>query len=343
MRRAGSWGWGIALWLLSLPACAPDRADMSPDSLTYPLEIPAGFPQMPIPADNYLTPDRVALGKRLFYDPILSREGSVACASCHLQENGFADTTQFSRGIDGRMGFRNAPTLSNLAWHPYFFMDGGVPTLELQVLAPLDNHDELDLDLISLMDRLQSHPQYPALFRKAYGREPDPFGLTRAIAAFERTLVSGNSAYDRQVLGQDSDAMSPAAVRGMALFFGDRLHCAGCHSGFDFTDYGFHNIGLPVTTADSGRMRITLNENDRGSYKTPSLRNVALSAPYMHDGSIRSLEEVIDFLASGGAHYPNQHPLTQGFAISSQEKTDLIAFLHALTDTEFITRPEFGK
>jgi cytochrome c peroxidase len=341
MKRVSAWVGGMALGLFSLVGCVADQGDSPIDSLTYPLEIPTGFPQMPIPTDNYLTVDRVALGKKLFFDPILSRDGSVSCGSCHWQEHAFADTAVFSRGIEGRTGFRNAPTLFNLAWHPYFFMDGGVPTLELQVLAPLDNHAELDMDLLELMARLQQHPQYPSLFRKAYGRDPDPFGLTRAIAAYERTLVSGNSPYDQYT--SNPNALNDSQIRGMELFFGDQLHCASCHSGFDFTDYGFYNIGLPVTTADSGRMRVTLNELDRGAYKTPSLRNVAVSAPYMHDGSLNSLEVVIDFLASGGAHYPNQHPLTQGFTISNQEKADLIAFLNSLTDTDFLTDPALSK
>ncbi len=150
MKRVSAWFGGMACGLLSLVGCVADQGDSPIDSLTYPLEIPAGFPQMPIPADNYLTVDRVALGKKLFFDPILSRDGSVSCGSCHLQEHAFADTAIFSRGIEGRTGFRNAPTLFNLAWHPYFFMDGGVPTLELQVLAPLDNHAELDMDLLRI-------------------------------------------------------------------------------------------------------------------------------------------------------------------------------------------------
>lgn len=298
---------------------------------------------MPVPTDNFLTNDRVALGKQLFYDPILSRDSSIACASCHLQARGFADATPFSTGIDGRQGFRNAPTLSNLAWHPYFFYDGGVPTLELQVFAPIEAHFEMDELLQNVLDRLARHPQYPALFRRAYGREPDPFALTRALAAFERTLVTGASAWDRYTYAGDATAIDAAVLRGWALFNSDSLHCASCHSGFDFTDYRFQNIGLPVTTADSGRMRITLAEADRGKYKTPSLRNIALSAPYMHDGSMATLDEVIAHFASGGMHYPNQSPLVQGFTISETEKADLIAFLEALTDLEFVNNPEFAR
>lgn len=333
----------VGALLVAEVGCRLDDGDLPADALLYAVELPAGFPQMPVPPENTLTPARVALGKRLFYDPILSRDGSVSCASCHLQANAFADTVQFSRGIAHAEGFRNAPALFNLAWHPYFFMDGGVPTLELQVLAPIDNATEFGDDLIKVMQRLQDHGQYPALFREAYGREPDPFGLTRAIAAFERTLISGNSAYDRYVSGLDLSAMQLEAQRGMALFYSDSLHCGSCHGGFNFTDYGFQNIGLPVTVGDSGRMRITLSEGDRGAFKTPSLRNVALTAPYMHDGSMGTLGEVIDFLASGGVGYPNQSALTRGFSISDQEKADLIAFLEALSDEGFVRNGEFGR
>lgn len=337
------WFLPTALALLGLTACRLEGDDAPATTLTYPLELPVGFPNMPVPADNFLTYDRVQLGKRLFYDPILSRDSSISCGSCHLQTHGFADVTAFSEGIEGRAGFRNAPTLSNLAWHPYFFFDGGVPTLELQVLAPIEAHFEMDNALQAVLERLARHPQYPALFRKAYGRDPDPFSLTRAIAAFERTLVTGESAWDRYSTGADPTAMTASALRGWALFNSDSLQCSSCHSGFDFTDHQFQNIGLPVTTADSGRMRITLAESDRGKYKTPSLRNIALSAPYMHDGSIGSLEGVIDHFASGGQRYLNQSPLVQGFVISDAEKADLIAFLHALTDWEFVTDPAHAQ
>jgi cytochrome c peroxidase len=332
----------MAGFLLLFFAACGDGGDAPQDELTYTVKIPPGFPPMPIPDDNYLTPERVELGKRLFYDPALSRNGNVACANCHLQSHAFADTARLSRGVDGHIGFRNAPMLYNLAWHPYFFMDGGVPTLELQVLAPLASKDEMDHDLASLTERLGRYPFYPALFRQAYGRDPDPWSLTRAIAAFERTLVSGNSPYDKYVHQGVTGAMDSAALRGKDLFF-NQLQCGACHSGYNLTDYRFQNIGLPETVGDSGRMRITLNENDRGAFKTPSLRNVAVSAPYMHDGSIATLEEVIDFFASGGEHHPNQSPLTQGFNITAQEKADLIAFLNALTDQEFLTNADFGN
>jgi cytochrome c peroxidase len=339
--------WRIHLMMLlavaGLTACQRERDDLPIEALRFTVATPEGFPAMPIPADNALTYARVQLGKKLFYDPILSRDSSISCGSCHLQSLAFTDGRQFAQGIEDRLGFRNAPALTNLAWHPYFFYDGGVPTLELQVLAPIEAHFEMDEDLLAVIDRLQRHRSYPILFEQAYARKPDPYALTRAIAAFERTLVTGDAPWDRHILQGAPTAMSAAQLRGWSLFQSDSLHCYSCHTGFDFTDYTFQNIGLPVTTADSGRMRITLAESDRGKYKTPSLRNVALTAPYMHDGSITTLSAVIDHFASGGMHYPNQSALVQGFTISDSEKADLIAFLHALTDVGFVNDPAFAK
>lgn len=334
----------VVIALLGMSACQLDRDEPAAQALNYQFGLPEGFPPMPTPPDNAPNYDRVQLGKRLFYDPILSRDSSISCSSCHLQSAAFTDGLQFSKGVADREGFRNAPSLSNLAWHPYFFYDGGVPTMELQVLAPIEAHFEMDNQLLTVIERLKRHAQYPTLFRQAYGREmPDAYGLTRAIAAFERTLVSGDAPWDRYMSGREPTAMDAAQQRGWALFQSDSLHCASCHAGFDFTDYSFQNIGLPVTTADSGRMRITLDEADRGKYKTPSLRNVALTAPYMHDGSITNLRAVIEHFASGGMHYGNQSPLAQGFAISEQEKDDLIAFLNALTDRSFVQNPDFAQ
>ncbi|MFN8395823.1 MAG: cytochrome c peroxidase [Bacteroidia bacterium] len=327
---------GLALALLS--SCQLEGRDEPVGDLAYQVDLPPHFEPMPVPPDNALTTERVALGKRLFHDPILSRDGSISCSSCHLQAFAFSDTAQFSKGIEGRRGFRNAPALFNLAWHPYFFMDGGVPTLELQVLAPIDNHAEMDEELLNVIDRLKADIEYPTLFRRAYGREPDPYGLVRAIAAYERSLVSATSVYDQYLQG--IDLMSPDMERGMALFNGTRLRCGSCHSGPNLTDYQFYNIGLPVTTADSGRMRVTLSEADRGAYKTPSLRNVYLTAPYMHDGSMSSLDEVFDHFASGGAHYPNQDPRTAGVIITPEERAALKAFFYSLTDDAFVRNPE---
>ena len=342
MNGRHTWRFFTAL-MLALGTLTGCRLDGDGPLLPAPKPLPPGFPEMPVPVDNQPTAARIALGKQLFYDPILSSDSTISCGSCHFQEKAFADYQQFSEGVQGRIGFRNAPALFNLAWHPYFFMDGGVPTLEQQVLAPIEAHVEMNSDMLSLLERLSNHDTYPDKFRVAYGRNPDPFSLTRAIAAFERTLISGTSRYDAFSNGTDPQALSAAEIRGMNLFFSDSLHCGTCHSGFDFTNYEFANVGLPVTTPDSGRMRVTLNEADRNKYKTPSLRNIALTAPYMHDGSIQTLDELVNVLASGGTGEASQSPLTLGFTISPSEKQDLIAFLNALTDEAFVSDPAFEK
>lgn len=323
--------------------CRKALSNEGDEALPYYLEIPAGFPQPPIPSDNPLTAEKIALGKRLFFDPILSRDSSVSCSSCHFQEHAFADPMQFSLGVEARKGERNAPVLFNLAYNDVFMFDGGIPTLDLQVLAPLDAHFEMDFTMKGIIERLQKHPTYPAAFRKVFGTEVSPFGLTRAITAFERTMISGNAPYDQYTYQGEADALSEAARRGMALFSSDSLSCSSCHSGFRFTNVGFEQNGLYVAGQDSGRMRVTLKESDRGKFKVPTLRNIEVSGPYMHDGRFQTLDQVIDHYASGGNPHPNKSPLIRGFRISETEKQDLIAFLHALTDRSFLTNPAFSK
>ena len=307
----------------------------------YELSLPLGFPPMPIPDGNELTQKRVVLGKKLFFDPILSRDSSVSCASCHFQAYAFCDTATLSTGVDGRMGLRNAPPLFNLAYHPRFFRDGGVLSLELQIVAPIESEDEMDFTLFGVVERLQGKPEYASLSQQAYGREPDPFVLTRSIAAFERILISGNSRYDRYEYRNEENALTPSEKRGMDLFFGEELKCGNCHSGFDFSDYEYHNIGLYAQYPDDGRRRITLDDTDLGKFKTPSLRNIALTAPYMHNGSIKTLREVLEHFESGGAAHPNKSDLMQPFSLSEQQKDDLINFLHSLTDEEFVNNTEY--
>ncbi len=330
-------GFGLGLMLLA-SSCKPDEVD--PLDGPYNLVLPAGFPSMNIPADNELTVKRVELGKMLFYDKALSRDSSVSCASCHLQSNAFSDIVSISDGIEGRKGMRNSPALFNLGYHPYFFYDGGVPTLELQVLAPVQDVNEMDHDFLQAVERLAENPKYQEMGQIAYGRSFDAFVLTRAIGAFERTMVSGNSAFDKYTNG-NSSALNESAKRGLDLFNSERLSCSGCHSGFNFTDYTFKNNGLYIQYPDSGRMRVTALPDDRDKFKVPSLRNIALTAPYMHDGSFASLPEVIEHYNSGGAANPHKDERIQPLLLTSQEKSDLLEFLYSLTDNEFITNPEF--
>ncbi len=306
----------------------------------YDLVIPTGFPAIEIPEGNELTVSRVALGKELFFDPILSRDSSVSCGSCHFADKAFSDVVALSKGVEGRLGGRNSPTLANVGYHPYFFKDGGIPTLELQVLAPIDDHAEFDTDVPTLIDRLAKRPHYVEQARKAYGRDMDAFVLTRSISAFERTLVSGNSAYDRYTQGNET-ALNAEEKRGLDLFTSNRTNCTGCHSGFLLSDFSFKNNGLYASYADTGRMRITLNELDRAKFKVASLRNIEVTGPYMHDGSLSTLEEVVEHYNSGGQPHSNKSELIKPLALNEQEKSDLVSFLKSLTDEEFISNKEF--
>lgn len=325
-------------------ACHEDQAlSIEPGDRLLLLKLPAGFPEMPVPPENLLTEKRVALGRKLFYDPILSVDSSVSCGSCHFQELAFTDGKALSEGVQQRTGLRNAPPLFNLAWHGSFFRDGGVPTLEQQILVPIEDVNEMDFTVKGAVDRLNRHADYPQLFHEAYGREPDPFGLTRAIAAFERTMVSGNSPYDRFAFLNDEYALSEQQIAGMRLFNSQRLKCASCHSGFNLTNDKFENNGLYLTYADSGRARITLRAEDRGFFKVPSLRNIARTAPYMHDGSLNNLQEVLLHYESGGAQHVNQSDLVSGFSLSASEREAVIDFLHALTDSTFIRDVKFSN
>lgn len=306
------------------------------------MEMPAHFPEMIIPEDNQFTKARWLLGKKLFYDPVLSVDSSISCATCHHQSLSFSDGLATSEGVAGRKGFRNAPSLANIGFHPYFMREGGVPTLEMQVLVPIQEHAEFDFNIVLLAQRLSANEEYVRLAEEAYGRMPDPFVITRAIACFERSLISGNSIWDQDQYGAgEAASLSTVAQKGMELFFSERTQCASCHSGINFTNYAFENNGLYEDYEDEGRYRLTGEESDRALFKVPGLRNVALTAPYMHDGSMWSLEEVLAHYDSGGASHPNKSERIKPLALTKEEKDALISFLEALTDSQFIENPNF--
>lgn len=332
--------------LLLITACVdqaiivPASPPSSPPQL---MEIPEGFPPVEAPEDNAYSRDRWELGKRLFYDTALSVDSSVSCASCHQQQFAFSDQVESSPGVFDRPGFRNSPSLANIAYHPYFMREGGVPTLEMQVLVPIQEHNEFDFNILLIAERLTSDSSYVAMAKQAYQRPIDAYVITRALACFERSLLSGNSSYDRYLHHTDSDAMSASAIRGMDLFFSQKTQCSQCHSGFNFTNYSFANNGLYENYPDEGRYLLTREMTDLALFKVPSLRNVELTAPYMHDGSISTLKEVINHYQSGGKNHSNKSPLIQPLSLSESEQEDLIAFLKALTDDTFINNPLFAK
>jgi len=333
--------WVFILLISFLFSCS--KEEISVEKHFELMEIPKGFDAIQFPADNLYSKSRWELGKKLFYDPILSSDKSISCASCHLAEYAFSDKVSVSQGVEARVGTRNAPSLANVAFHPYYLREGGVPTLEMQVLVPIQEHNEFDFNILLIAERMNQDVSYVEMALEAYDRIPDAFVITRAIATFERSLISGYSPYDKYENYNDQSALNENEIRGMNLFFSDRLQCSQCHSGFNFTNYSFENNGLYDEYSDSGRFRLTGKEEDFAKFKTPSLRNIALTAPYMHDGSMSTLDEVIDHYNTGGAENPQKSSLIKPLHLSESEKADLKAFLNSLTDKTFITNTLIHK
>ena len=301
--------------------------------------VPQGFPQPYIPEDNSITAKRIELGKKLFFDKMLSRDSTLSCASCHVPKFAFTDRKPKGIGIRNQEVSRNTPTLTNVAYQDKFLLDGLNPSLEAQVNIPIHETKEFDFSVILVSERMKKSSEYMQLSFDAYGEEPSPRVLTKAIATFERTLISGNSAYDKYYFQGDSTALSQSQKRGMHLFK-NKLYCSECHSGFNFTNGGLTNNGLYLSYPDSGRMRLFGKEKDRAIFKVPTLRNIAVTYPYMHDGSIEKLEEVIEHYSSGGKNHQNKSTLVKPFVISEYEKADLITILKALTDSTFLSFKE---
>lgn len=306
------------------------------------MEVPKGFPALEFPEGNEFSDARWALGKRLFFDPVMSVDSSVSCATCHLPELAFSDSRTFSPGVENRAGTRNASPLFNVAYHPYFTREGGVPTLEMQILVPIQEHNEFDFNIVLLAEKLAKDSSYQAMAQLAYGREPDPFVITRSLANFERSLLSGYSRFD-QHFNYNLDVLTASELRGRDLFFSEKTNCADCHGDFNFTNYDFENNGLYDIYGDEGRFRLTGLEADRALFKVPSLRNIELTAPYMHDGSLASLEEIVEHYNSGGKNNPQKSNLIRPLNLSETEKNDLIQFLKSLTDEAFVSNPIFKK
>ena len=336
----------VIIFVIPLLFVACDKGeDETPAATPYTLVIPQGLPPMNIPSNNPLTVEGIALGKRLFYDPILSANNTQSCASCHLQETGFSESSQFSTGIDGIQGERNAMPLINLGWQTKFFWDGGANGLESQVIGPITNPIEMHETMENVVAKLNAHAEYPELFKAAFGSaEASSQNIMRAIAQFERTLISGNSKYDQYMRGETF--LSSQELNGLSLFTDmEKGDCSHCHSlGSTFSDFEFQNTGLDSIPVDEGRYLITLNQGDRGKFKTPSLRNVELTAPFMHDGRFQTLLECVQHYNTGFRYSANLDP-NLSFAVkgrmTQQEMEDLVAFMKTLTDMEFVNNPEF--
>lgn len=342
-------------------ACADCGCETSDFTNTTPmdLELPAYVPPMPIPSDNPLTHEGVELGRYLFWDPQLSLDGTISCGSCHAQEFAFSDNNQFSTGVGGAVGFRQSMSLVNLAWANKFFWDARANTLEGQVFHPILDPIEMNETVLGVVEKLQDDPQYPPMFDAAFGSTCiDSVRIAKAVAQFLRTMVSFNSRLDQVLHGPEIftqqefngyelfqlEGGDPADGQG-GQWGADCFHCHGGSFTF-FTDHQLHNNGLDSVFSDPGAGGITGNPLDMGRFKTPTLRNVALTSPYMHDGRFQTLEEVVDHYDSGGVPSPTIDPFMKytqgGLQLSAQDKADLVAFLEMLNDEEFINNEAFS-
>ena len=346
----------FASFFFSCSNSNPSIATIPYTPTPYRIQEPSYFVKLQVPDNNQLTVEGIALGRHLFYDPILSRDSTISCASCHQQDKSFSDGLALSEGVDGRRTKRSAMPIINLAYHyKNFFWDGRTKTLEEQALEPIIDTLEMDFNWESVEERLQQHVDYPFYFRKAFGIENPPEitkELTaKAIAQFERSMVSYNSKYDRVVRAEAE--YTEEEFRGHQIFFdADEEHiptgeCAHCHTEPLFTNLEFFNNGIQLAEdldafKDEGRGEVTNYYYDKGKFKTPTLRNIALTAPYMHDGRFQTLEEVIDHYISGGHFTINVSPNVRQLKLTEADKKALIAFLHCLTDSTFIEEERFS-
>lgn len=333
----------------------------SPEGTSVEIKAPLGLPPVPFPEDNPPTVEKIALGRRLYRDRILSVDNTVACADCHKPALRFTDGKQFSEGVGKKKAARNAPTVLNAAYLDFLFWDGRALSLEKQVEDPVQNPLEMANTLEAVEKKLTGNAGYRAAFEKAFGPGPITFDkVEKAIASFERTLISANSPFDRYFYGGEKTALAPAAQRGFSVFFETKkANCNACHSVYKrypkvkahvisaatipedesyalFSDGEFHNTGVGADPRgnykDLGRYNVTHKEADKGAFKTPTLRNVAKTGPYMHDGSKKTLKDVIDFYVQGGNPNPHLDPKIRKLDfLTTQERADLLAFLESLT------------
>ncbi len=366
----------VGFGLITAAGCGGSTAEPTP----YVWQLPPGFPEPSVPDDNPMYEERVELGRMLFYDTRLSGNGTQACASCHHQDKAFSDGLATPHGSTGHPVPRNAPGLANVAYlATYTWSNPVLDTLEKQALVPLTGDNPVELGtgqaLDQVRERLWEDPRYPELFKVAFAGEDEPFSLgniSKAVGSFQRTMLSGNAPYDRYLQG-DNEALSPSAKRGMDLFFTERAECYHCHggphltnsfrakggtpAGLQFENTGLYNVdgngGYPLP--NTGLFEFTGRPEDMGRFRIPPLRNVALTAPYMHDGSLATLKDVVDFYARGGRLVrtgpnagdgranPYKNSFVREFRLEPQEREDLIAFLESLTDPDFVKDPRFAN
>lgn len=354
-------GMALRRWLVLLPLAA-----LAAVAQPFDWRLSPGFPLPPVPTDNPMSAAKVELGRRLFYDTRLSVNGRQSCASCHRQELAFTDGLPRARGTTGELHPRSSMSLVNVAYAPALtWADPKMDALEVQALVPMFGTAPVELGLKGqegrLLTDLRNEPVYQGLFAAAFPGQPDPFrieNVTRALAAFQRTIISTQSPYDRYRYGGDESAISAAAKRGEKLFFsGEKAGCFQCHGGWNFSgpvryadgpvvEPEFHNTGLydSYRTPNTGLERHTRKPEDSGKFRAPTLRNIAVTAPYMHDGSVATLEEAVDHYAKGGRARGarNRSSIIRPLSLSPAEKADLIEFLESLTDDELLKDPRWS-
>jgi cytochrome c peroxidase len=333
----------------------------------YEWHLPPGFPKPRVPDDNALTVEKAELGRHLFYDKRLSANSSQSCSSCHQQAHAFSEDSATATGSTGQKHRRNSMALVNVAYTATFtWAHSGINTVEQHVLLPLFGDKPVEMGAAGheqeILARIASDPGYEELFARAFPRQREPVtfdNVAKALASFVRTLISFDSPFDRYAYFSDDTALTEGQVRGMNLFMSERLECAHCHAGFNFSQFvthesaavverAFHVTALHpysegyVSGADYGLFAVTGQPDDRDRFKAPTLRNVARSAPYMHDGSLATLGDVIDFYASGGREHPAKSPFVKGFTLTAQERQDLLDFLASLTDERFLGDAKFA-
>ncbi|MEW6237796.1 MAG: cytochrome c peroxidase [Candidatus Omnitrophota bacterium] len=309
-------------------------ASAAPTGTPYKISVPLGLPNITIPDDNPMTVEKIELGKMLYFDKRLSKDNTVACASCHIPKHGYAEPRATSKGIKDQIGGRNANAVVNAAYASSMFWDGRMNTLEEQAGGPVENPIEMGHDMTVVAKDLNAIPEYKKRFEAVFGQPASRETITKAIAAFERTILSGNSPYDKYKKG-DANAISAEAKAGEAIFLGKGL-CATCHQPQVFSTWGFYNagVGSDKEKMDIGRMEVTKAESDKGAFRVPHLRSIADTAPYFHDGSVEKLEDAVRFMAEGGKENSNLNPLFR--ALKAQKITDeeigqLTAFLKSLS------------
>lgn len=321
----------------------------TPDATTLQIEIPLGLIEPDIPLKSPLTVEKVALGGKLFNDPRLSISGKVSCATCHDPRYGFAEPKSISFTAKGTKTLRNTPTILNSGYLTTLNWDGKWKNLEQQIVEPFSANGDMGIDIGDVLDTIDKLPDYSQLFERAFGQNANRATLAGALAAFQRSLVSGNSRFDEFLFNGDSSALSSSEKRGYEIFIG-RASCINCHDIFHpsvnnlggktalFTDFRFHNLGIGYSNgrmSDLGRYFVTRHADDWGAFKTPILRNVVLTAPYMHDGSLETLRDVVEFYNRGGIPNPNLAPGIRPLLLSDQEINDIVNFLGSLTDRRY--------